>query len=259
MEETIHDRLKSLAVFLAEYATSLLSSGVHTSRIVRNSKRIADSFGYQMHITLLQKSVIITVRTNDNEHSYSIVSGIKPMPISFELNSDLSALSWDAYDRHLDIDKLWEGYRKALSKPKLNFWIIWLLVSLANAAFCRLFGGDIAACIAVFAATAVGFGIRQILLKKHVNHYYIWFLSAFCAALCTSPMFFFGWGNTPHIAMGTSVLFLVPGVPLINGIIDIVEGHVLSGTARLINAMLLITCLSMGLLCALMITGGNVQ
>lgn len=32
------------------------------------------------------------------------------------------------------------------------------------------------------------------------------------------------WGNTPDIAIGASVLYLIPGVPLINGIIDIIEG-----------------------------------
>ena len=43
-----------------------------------------------------------------------------------------------------------------------------------------------------------------------------------------------GW--TPDIAIGTSVLFLIPGVPLINGIIDILEGHTVTGTSRLIQA-----------------------
>ena len=45
----------------------------------------------------------------------------------------------------------------------------------------------------------------------------------------------------------TSVLFLVPGVPLINGVIDIVEGHILIGCSRLINALLLIICIAIGL------------
>ena len=58
--------------------------------------------------------------------------------------------------------------------------------------------------------------------------------------------------------MATSVLYLVPGVPLINGIIDIIEGHVLAGVSRLINALLLIVCLSLGLLCAMLLIGGDV-
>ena len=40
---------------------------------------------------------------------------------------------------------------------------------------------------------------------------------------------------------------LVPGVPLINGVIDIVEGHILIGCSRLINALLLIICIAIGL------------
>ena len=66
------------------------------------------------------------------------------------------------------------------------------------------------------------------------------------------------WGTTPESAMATSVLYLVPGVPLINGIIDIIEGHVLAGVSRLINALLLIVCLSLGLLCAMLLIGGDV-
>ena len=45
----------------------------------------------------------------------------------------------------------------------------------------------------------------------------------------------------------------MPGVPLINGVIDIVEGHILIGFSRLINALLLIVCIAVGLSATLMI------
>ena len=53
--------------------------------------------------------------------------------------------------------------------------------------------------------------------------------------------------------MATSVLFLIPGGPLINGVIDIVEGHVLNGIARLTSALMLIVCIAIGLSATLMI------
>jgi uncharacterized membrane protein YjjP (DUF1212 family) len=53
--------------------------------------------------------------------------------------------------------------------------------------------------------------------------------------------------------MATSPLFLVPGVPLINGVIDIMEGHILIGISRLISALLLIVCIAIGLSATLMI------
>ena len=49
------------------------------------------------------------------------------------------------------------------------------------------------------------------------------------------------------------MLYLIPGVPLINGVIDIVEGHVLNGIARLTSALMLIVCIAVGLSCTLMI------
>jgi uncharacterized membrane protein YjjP (DUF1212 family) len=53
--------------------------------------------------------------------------------------------------------------------------------------------------------------------------------------------------TTAEIAIATSVLFLIPGVPLINGVIDIVEGYTLTGGSRLIQAFLLIICIAVGL------------
>ena len=44
-----------------------------------------------------------------------------------------------------------------------------------------------------------------------------------------------------------ALLYLVPGVPLINGVIDVVEGYVLTGFARLTEASLLIVSIAIGL------------
>ena len=62
-------------------------------------------------------------------------------------------------------------------------------------------------------------------------------------------------GTTPDVALATSVLFLIPGVPMINSIIDILEGHVLAGTSRLINATNLIICIALGLFITLQLLG----
>ena len=42
-------------------------------------------------------------------------------------------------------------------------------------------------------------------------------------------------------------------MPLINGVIDIVEGHILNGIARLTSALMLIVCIAVGLSGTLMI------
>jgi len=86
-----------------------------------------------------------------------MVNTAKAGAINFEINSDLSALSWEAYDNHLPLDQLWEKYHAITSKPRLNAWLVWVLVGFANASFCRLFSGDWIAVAAVFVATLDGF------------------------------------------------------------------------------------------------------
>ena len=190
--------------FIAEYATYLLGSGVHTSRVIRNSQRIGASQGVDLQLSSFQKSTIITA--HDEESGEAITRVVK---------------------------------------PRIDPIFVLLTVGLANASFCRLFGGDWIAMGIVFTSTLVGFAAKQRMQAHGVNHFLIFIISAFMASLCASAALRFD--CSAETALATSVLFLVPGVPLINGVIDIVEGHILIGCSRLINALLLIICIAIGL------------
>ena len=89
------------------------------------------------------------------------------------------------------------------------------------------------------------FAVKQRMQAHAVNHFLVFACSAFVASLCATAALRFD--CTAEITLATSPLFLVPGVPLINGVIDIMEGHVLMGVSRLVNAMLLIVCIAVGL------------
>jgi uncharacterized membrane protein YjjP (DUF1212 family) len=244
--------LKEIAKFIADYAACLLGSGVHTSRVIRNSKRIGESLGVTTRMTTFHKSLILTVYNNQHDNVYTEVVDIPALPINFEYNSELSSLSWKAYDKHMPLEALREEFLQIKAKSKMSpHWIL-LLVGLANASFCKLFGGDWSAVGIVFAATLAGFFTRQQMQRRHINHFIVFTVSAFVASMCASTTLLFG-DATAEIAIATSVLFLIPGVPLINGVIDIVEGHSLTGGSRLIQAFLLIICIAVGLSCPLLL------
>ena len=50
----------------------------------------------------------------------------------------------------------------------------------------------------------------------------------------------------PDVAFGTSVLYLVPGIPYLNSVCDFFSGHIKLGTERIIDAILLTASLSLG-------------
>jgi uncharacterized membrane protein YjjP (DUF1212 family) len=222
-----------------------MGTGVHTSRVVRNSKRIGDAYGVDVQMCAFYKNIMITILDKETQETYNKVVGISSHSISFEHNSELSALSWETYDKHLPLATLIEKYQKIVSSPRIHPLFVLILVGMANASFCRLFEGDFISMAIVFSATIIGFFLKQQMLNAKINAYVAFITSSFIASLTASTALIFQ--TTAETAIATSVLYLVPGVPLINGVIDILEGHTLTGFARLAEAALLIVCIAIGL------------
>ncbi|MFQ8804196.1 MAG: threonine/serine exporter family protein [Alistipes indistinctus] len=51
----------------------------------------------------------------------------------------------EAHDEHLSFRELTEKYERIIRKPRISRWWVLVLVTAANACFCRLFGGDVPA------------------------------------------------------------------------------------------------------------------
>ena len=103
--------IQELSNFLLDFATTLMGVGSHSSRVVRNVNRIAESFGYGVDMTIFQRNITMTVKHADD---YSIrrtyVRRIPALALNFRTISDLSSLSWEAYDHDLPLDELKKRY-----------------------------------------------------------------------------------------------------------------------------------------------------
>ena len=87
-----NESLVEVAKFIAEYSAYMMGNGVHTSRVVRSAKRIGESFDLVVKISVFQKNIILTIYDEETKEAYSEVIDIPAYPISFERNSELSAL-----------------------------------------------------------------------------------------------------------------------------------------------------------------------
>lgn len=238
-------RLSDVGEFISEYSAHMMGCGVHTSRVIRSARRIGVAYGYDVKISVFQRTIILTLFDRETHEHFNDVVEVQPLPISFEHNARLSALSWKAFDEHLPLSAVKEEYRRVLESPAIHPFFVLMMVGIANASFCRLFGGDWLSMGIVFSSTVCGMFLRQKMTGAGINNYIVFVVSAFIASLCASASLIFD--TTSETAITTSVLFLVPGVPLINGVIDILEGHVMTGVSRLVQAGLLIICIAIGL------------
>ena len=259
MKENINPNepnIQEIADLLTDIAAELMTAGAHTMRIIQNISRMAGKFGYFIELSVFQQSIMMTItHKEDSSNRITLIKKARSLVLNFTIVSDLSALSWDTFDKDLTFDEIKIRYHEVVTQKRMSRWLVLILVGCANAALCALFKGDLYAIGLVFGATIVGFYLRQEMIKKHINHLIVFTTSAFVASLIAGLGYVFHLGSTPEVALASSVLYLIPGVPLINSILDIIEGHVLTGIARLVNATSLIVCIAIGLFSSMLILG----
>ena len=248
---TKSDTITHVGNFLSSYTAWLWGCGATCTRIEKNVTRIAKAYDCEADLTIMPRHVTIAVTEAGASEPRLFNSRIKTCGINFDINTSLSALSWKIADRRLPIADADKAFHRITSRPYNNAIAILLLTSLANASFCRLFGGDAIAMAIVFVATAAGFFLKQRLQKAHLDPRAIFFLCAMVSTiLCVGAVNRFHTA-TPGIAIATGVLYLIPGVPYINAASDLIARHYLCSFSRFVDALVLTAALSAGMCIAL--------
>ena len=253
--EVARPQIQELTNFLSEYTAKMLSIGTYTARIERCVRRIADAYDYEASLMIFVRHFIISVMDPaDNSIRRTYVKTGAAAQISFDLISELSALSWEIYDEKIPLARARASFAEILASQKKSFAKTIVLLSVANAAFCELFGGDGGAMALVFAATAFGICARHLLSKLKINLKIQYIAVSFAVSFIVSLGARYGLSATPDVAVGSSILFLIPGVWLINSVFDILNENMLVGISRGLNTGLLIICIAIGLFLTLSIS-----
>jgi uncharacterized membrane protein YjjP (DUF1212 family) len=113
-----------------------------------------------------------------------------------------------------------------------------LAAGLASGGFSYLNGGGPLEVIASLVGGAIGQSVRLLLLRRHLNQYAVTALCAVIASslyvLVTGLLGEAGFPSARHAAgFISSVLFLVPGFPLVAALLDLLQNQIVASVARL--------------------------
>ena len=247
--------LKTICIFLSDYASWLLGCGATCIRIEKNVSRMAAALDICAEMTVMPTNIQMSVWDLNHQESYSLVKRKQKIGISFNINTRLSKLSWALSDHKISFSDAVAQFEEIKHTAPENKWAVLILASLANMSFCRLFGGDMYAMLVVLVATLAGYRIKQIMLEAKTDVRIVFFCSAFVASVIGSSAHLFQLGATPDIAIGTSVLYLIPGIPYINAVSDLLDSHYICAFSRFVDALVLTICLSLGLCCGMFLMG----
>lgn len=231
----------------------LVESAADTNRIVRNMNRVAAFLGIpeeKLHIDVSYTMLMVNV--SDESHSYSKFQKCEKHGINMTAISAVSKLSWRAIEQDYSLDQ-YEQELEEIKNRKRNFvpYLVAVGAAFACGGFCKLFGCDWIAFFLASVCAFVGFRVRARCIEFGINVYMSIAISAFvatCLAYLTSLL---GWSATPHHPMLACALYIVPGVPLINFVDDMIDNYIMVGVTRAINTLLMVSAMAFGIVLAL--------
>ena len=251
----------------------LVESSADTSRIMRNMKRTAAYLGLpeeDLHIHITYNMLMVNL--SDGTHSFSKFQRCDKHGIEMLAISDVSKLSWSAIREDYSLDRYEEELEKiAHRKRSYTPWQVALCAGLACGGFCIQFGCDWTAFFYASIAAALGFRLRTRLNEIGSNGYANIAVGAFVATLIAWLLGMFsasplvaslpGWLSsalqtaTPWHPLMACTLFIVPGVPIINFVNDVLDNNIEVGIVRGINTLLIVAAMAFGIVVAIQVCG----
>lgn len=237
----------------------LMESAADTNRVMRNMNRVAAFLGLpEEHLHIYVQYNMLMVNLSDDEHSFSKFQRCTKHGINMTTISLVSKLSWKAIREDYSIDQYAEELEQIRQRPR-NYTPLQVAIGtgFACGGFCIQFGCDWVAFFYASLAAAIGMYLRGFLLRRGQNNYIGIAIAAFVSTLIAWLTTFLpsSWTSTPLHPLLACALFIVPGVPLINFVDDMLDNYIQVGITRAINTFLMIVAMSFGIAFFLKISG----
>lgn len=249
----------------------LMESMADTSRIERNMMRMADHLGLpteKMHIFTDFHKLGLSLDTEDNNPITLFCPGERK-GVNMAVINDVSHLSFKAIDEEYTVERC-EEELKLIESRKRSYspWLTVLGGGAACGGFCFLFGSDFIGAVYASLAAMMGLRLRQMLHARKLNAYFVtcvvtffstliaWMLALLSQQAAVSahlPDFLSS--QTPWHPLMACTLFIIPGIPLINFVSDMLSGHTLVGIGRAVITLLTVLSMAFGIAFAIKVCG----
>ena len=233
----------------------LLQHGADTQKVEETIHRLGTDLGCDWLDILVSPNAIIITASSGAEFRTK-VRRVSSLGVNMSIVTEVIRLRRRVTRREVDRHELRSELKRiTASHSHYNRWVVVFMVGLACAAFSRLFGAEWPSFFVTFGASAAAMFVRQELNRRRFNLFLVIIATAFVAGIVASIAPRFQIDSQPTLALASSVLLLVPGVPLINAAEDMIKGHFVTGVVRGITGGIVALCIALGLLLAMALMG----
>ncbi len=241
-----HEKVISMAL---KTGATMLNNGAETYRVEETiEKMIASKYPYPVDVLAISTGIIIS--TNVNEKPYTIMERVTTRSINLGVISKANSFARKFTSEDISLEEATELFN-ALTHP-VNFKTPTRLFfsGMAGGFFVLLFGGTIPEFIMAYLASSMIVAFMDSLEKHKLNFFIKHLLGGMALALMGFILVSLGLlvevsADYGKVIIGP-LMTLVPGVPLTNGIRDLVSGELIAGSAKIAEALFIAVGLAFG-------------
>ena len=245
-----------LAKALTHIGTILTKSGADVHRVEDTMQRVCRAYGASVIDAYVTPSLlIISFSFDDQKELFHNIKRIYGSAYDLSKIDKINSLSREICTSPLDIDELGARLESIDKESGYPSYILIAAAALASFSFTIIFGGDIydALCALFVGAIVMVFDklLAKIELASFIKNIILGAILTFFSLLATSIFTIDG-----DIVTMATIMLLVPGLIITNAVRDSVNGDLISGITRAIEAIFIALAVSLGSASVLIIFGG---
>jgi len=251
---------------LLRFGSLMLSAGETAFRVRRSMGVIASGLGFEWLSVQLGARNLVASGCRNGETA-TLVCDVEISSVNTERIGALEAL--EALASCIPLEMIASEFATQLASienasPRYSISQTAPAVGVACGAFAFLNGaswGEIAACSI---GGGVGQGLKSFLIRRRFNQYAVTALCSMVAsALCCVVAALahgagFGVGRS-SVGLVSSVLFLIPGFPLVTALLDQLQHETAAAVSRLAHAMMFVLVAAVGLSVVITLAGFSIE
>ena len=233
-----------------EAGAILLENGAEISRVEETMHRIADHFGVEDESFFVLSNGIMMTGKGFARTKFIPIKGA-----SLDKVVAVNQLSREVAEGRWTLEEVGEKLKEIRAMKPKRAWEQILASAVGSAAFCILFGGGFADCLASFVAGFLLWVFVLFVGTRHLSRIVNTVTGGLLSSLVCFGLYRIGLGNHLSNMIIGAIIPLIPGIAFTNGIRDMANEDFIAGTTRLLDAMLSFFCIALGVALAFMLDG----
>lgn len=223
----------------------MMENGSEVYRVEDTMKRIAQNAG-EMDVSCYVTATGIFIGL-ENQQKVMIAS-VEARTINLEKVVAVNEMSRQFADKKINLHELAEKLEQINQKvPTFPLWLEILAAGMISAGAMYLFGGVMSDFLITFLIGSLGFIISVVCKSLIKLNYFDLFIASFCIGIMSIVAVKYHFASQIDPIIIGSIMPFVPGVAITNAVRDILAGHLISGTARATEALIVAATICAGI------------